>query len=77
MMMKSSEDELVGKSIAYLKARYGEDTVDMRVVKNDVVNDSGVLEVDCTVRIGGDRSAWTKWFRFENGVVVSMDWKMR
>jgi hypothetical protein len=38
------------------------------------VNGNGVLEVDCTVSIGGDHSDWTKWFTFKNGSVIGMRW---
>lgn len=75
--MENTENELIKKSIAYLKQQYGEDTVSMQVNKNEVANGNGVLEVDCTVSIGGSHSDWTKWFSFKNGAVTGMRWKMR
>jgi hypothetical protein len=75
--MELNENELVQKSIAYLKRQYDEDTVRMDIRKNDVVNGSGVLEVDCTVSINGDHSDWTKWFSFKNGAVTGMRWALR
>jgi hypothetical protein len=74
MKMELNENELVQKAIAYLKEEYGEDTVRMGIRKNAVVNGNGVLEVDCTVSIGGDHSDWTKWFTFKNGSVIGMRW---
>jgi hypothetical protein len=75
--MELNDNELVRKSIAYLKEQYGEDTVRMDIRKNAVVNDNGVLEVDCTVSIAGDHSDWTKWFSFKNGSVTGMHWLPR
>ena len=71
------EDDLKDKAIVYLKSHYGEDTVSMDVQDNSVDEGSGVLHVDCTVSIGGQESDWTKWFTFQDGNVVSMDWRMR
>jgi len=72
-----NEKDMVRASIAYLKQHYDEDTVSMVVRKNDVVNGNGVLEVDCTVSINGERSDWTKWFSFRNGAVTNMRWTPR
>ena len=74
MKTELNENELVQKSIAYLKTQYGEDTIRMDVRKNGVVHGNGVLEVDCTVSIDGDHSDWTKWFSFKNGSVTGMRW---
>ena len=71
------EQELIDKSIAYLKIEYGEDTVCMNVIRNDVLEGHGVLHVDCTVSIGGAHSDWTEWFSFRDGAVTSMRWQMR
>lgn len=70
------EQVLVQRAIAYLRREYGEETVSMDVVRNDVSEGSGVLEVDCTVRVGSEDSDWRKWFTFRNGEVASMRWKM-
>jgi len=75
--MELNESKLVQKSIAYLKAQYGEDTVRMEIRENAVVNGNGVLKVDCTVSIDGDHSDWTKWFTFKNGSVTGMSWSPR
>ena len=75
--MDLNENELIQKSIDYLKNQYDEDTVSMTINENNVVNGTGVLEVDCTVSIGGEHSDWTKWFSFRNNVVTGMRWKMR
>ncbi len=72
-----TEEDLKDKAIKYLKSHYSEDTVSMDVVKNDVDEGSGIFHVDCTVSIGGQESDWTKWFTFQSGNVVSMDWRMR
>jgi hypothetical protein len=77
MKMERNENELVQKSIAYLKKQYGEDTVRMDIRKNGVVNGTGVLEVDCTVSIAGEHSDWTKWFSFKDGSVTGMRWSPR
>ena len=71
------EQQLIDKSTDYLKTQYGEDTVRMDVIQNDVSSGNGVLKVDCTVSIGGSHSEWTKWFSFRNGNVISMRWQMR
>ena len=71
------DEALKEKAIRYLKSHYSEDTVSMDIVNNGVEDGSGVLHVDCTVSIGGEESDWTKWFTFQSGNVVSMDWRMR
>ena len=75
--MEINENELVQKSIAYLKEQYDEDTVRMDIRKNAVVNGNGVLEVDCTVSVAGEHSDWTKWFSFKDGSVTGMRWSPR
>jgi ABC-type sulfate transport system substrate-binding protein len=77
MELNVNETELLRASIAYLKRQYDEDTVNMVVRKNDVLNGNGVLEVDCTVSINGTHSDWTKWFSFRNGAVTGMRWESR
>tara|TARA_B100000700_G_C14993719_1_gene832658 strand:+ start:1523 stop:1744 length:222 start_codon:yes stop_codon:yes gene_type:complete len=72
-----TEENLKDKAIEYLKRAYGEDTVSMDVMDNSVDEGNGVLHVDCTVSIRGQESDWTKWFTFQNGNVVDMDWRMR
>ena len=72
-----SEEILKKKATAYLKSHYEEDTVSMDVLDNSVDEGNGVLHVDCTVSIAGQESDWTKWFTFQDGNVVSMDWRMR
>ena len=72
-----SEENLKEKAIGYLKSHYGEDTVSMDVLDSSVDGGNGVLHVDCTVSIGGQESDWTKWFTFQDGDVVSMDWRMK
>ena len=71
------EQTLIEKAVVYLETQYGEETIRMDVVRNDVTGGNGVLEVDCTVSVGGSHSDWTKWFSFRNGEVTSMRWKMR
>jgi hypothetical protein len=75
--MPTSEDELIAKAKSYLKTTYGEDTISMSVTKNAVAGGTGALSVDCTVSVGGERSDWSKVFHFKNGVITSMDWRMR
>lgn len=72
-----SEDVLKEKAIAYLKSHYGEDTVRMDVKNNSVESGNGELHVDCTVRVAGRESDWTKWFTFSDGEVTRMRWQMR
>ena len=72
-----TEEELKAKAIAYLKSHYSEDTVKMDVRNNSVSDGNGELHVDCTVRIAGRESDWTKWFTFSNGDVTRMRWQMR
>lgn len=76
-MPELKEDDLKAKAIAYLKSHYGEETVRMDVRNNSVANGNGELHVDCTVRVGGSTSDWTKWFTFKNGDVTNMRWQMR
>ena len=72
-----TEDQLKEKAIQYLRDAYGEDTVSMDIRSNGVEEGDGVLHVDCTVRVGGSHSDWTKWFTFRNGDVTNMRWQMR
>ncbi|MGA1199357.1 MAG: hypothetical protein ACO36I_22910 [Candidatus Latescibacterota bacterium] len=72
-----NEEALKDKAIAYLKSHYSEDTVRMDVRNNSVKEGNGELHVDCTVRIAGRTSDWTKWFTFSNGEVTRMRWQMR
>ena len=76
MKTQIEESELIARAVAYLKQHYGEDTVSMSVTRNGVVDGDGVLEVECTVVLDGQRSEWTKWFRFSAGEVASMRWQM-
>jgi hypothetical protein len=75
--MKASEKDLTNKAKQYLKEVYGEDTVSMIVEDNGVEDGNGVLAVDCTVRIAGEKSDWFKQFTFKNGRVTNMTWQMK
>ncbi|MCZ6633841.1 MAG: hypothetical protein O7G87_10565 [bacterium] len=77
MADKVQEEELKEKAIEYLKRVWREDTVRMDVKNNSVVDGSGELHVDCTVRVGERHSDWTKWFTFQDGDVSHMRWQMR
>lgn len=72
-----TEDELKDKAVAYLLSHYSEETVKMDVKNNSVSDGNGELHVDCTVRVAGRESDWTKWFTFSNGEVTRMRWQMR
>jgi len=70
-----TEEDLLQRAQAYLKTHYGEDTVRMEVLSNDVEEGNGKLHVECTVRIGGANSDWRKTFTFRNGQVTNMTWR--
>ncbi len=67
-----TEADLLAAAKRYLKERYGEDTVAMTVTQNGVKDGAGVLAVDCTVRIGGETSDWSKRFTFTWGRITDM-----
>ncbi|MEI7905080.1 MAG: hypothetical protein WCI43_06675 [Candidatus Firestonebacteria bacterium] len=75
--MLTPEKELKNKAINYLKDVYREDTVSMVVKKNGVEEGNGVMAVECTVKISGEKSDWYKEFTFKNGKVTNMTWQMR
>jgi hypothetical protein len=72
-----TEENLKQQAKQYLKRHYGEDTVSMDVLNNNVQGGDGELHVDCTVSIEGSKSNWTKWFKFEDGKVTDLRAKMR
>ena len=75
--MKTHEKELKNKAINYLKDVYHEETVSMVVKNNGVEDGNGVMAVECTVKIGGEKSDWYKEFTFKSGRVTNMTWQMR
>jgi len=70
-----TQDDLLRKAQAYLKSQYGEDTVRMDVLSDNVEDGNGTLNVECTVSVGGSRSHWRKTFTFRDGRVVNMTWR--
>ncbi|MHB8997191.1 MAG: hypothetical protein ACYC63_18245 [Armatimonadota bacterium] len=70
-----TQQQMIEKAKAYLKSHYGEDTVRMDVLSNDVEDGCGALSVECTVSIGGSHSDWRKVFTFKNGNVTNMSWR--
>ena len=72
-----AEAELIAAATRYLKRTYGEDTVTMKVTRNQVTAGTGALAVDCTVSVDGHPSDWSKVFHFRDGVIVRMDYRMR
>jgi hypothetical protein len=74
--MDKNEDVLTAKAKRYLKDIYGEDTVSMTVTDNEVEDGNGILSVECTVLISGEKSDWRKEFTFKNGQVTNMTWQM-
>ena len=71
----ATETDLLHKAQAYLKSHYGEDTVRMDVLSNDVEEGNGKITVECTVSVGSSKSDWRKTFTFKNGEVTSMTWR--
>jgi len=71
----ATDGQLLHQAQAYLKSQYGEDTVRMEILRNEVEDGHGTLIVECTVRIGGSHSNWRKTFTFKNGEVTSMTWR--
>jgi len=72
-----TEADLIAAAKRYLKEQYAEDTVAMTVTRNGVKDGSGVLTVDCTVRIGGETSDWSKRFTFSRGRITDMSARRR
>lgn len=70
-----TQDDLLHRAQAYLKSHYGEDTVRMDVLSNDVEDGDGKMTVECTVSIGGAHSNWRKTFTFRDGEVTNMTWR--
>ncbi|MBU0611570.1 MAG: hypothetical protein KKI08_27075 [Armatimonadetes bacterium] len=70
-----TQDKLLHTAQAYLKSTYGEDTVRMDVLSDNVVDGNGALTVECTVSVGGSHSNWRKTFTFRDGRVVNMTWR--
>ena len=70
-----TQDDLLQQAQAYLKTQYGEDTVRMDVLSDNVEDGNGALTVECTVSVGGSHSNWRKTFTFRDGRVVSMTWR--
>lgn len=72
-----TEADLIAAAKRYLKEQYAEDAVAMTVTRNGVKDGSGVLAVDCTVRIGGETSDWSKRFTFTRGRITDMSARRR
>ncbi len=74
----SSVDELVKAAKKFLKDSWNEDTVSMKIIKNEVVNGNGKLHTECIVKLVGSksRSQWRKIFTFENGKVVDEEYHL-
>ncbi len=72
-----TEADLIAAAKRYLKEQYAEDTVAMTVTRNGVKDGSGVLAVDCTVRIGGETSDWSKRFTFTRERITDMSARRR
>jgi hypothetical protein len=70
-----TQDGLLEKAQAYLRSHYGEETVRMDVLSNQVAEGSGAMTVECTVSVGGSCSNWRKTFTFRDGKVVNMTWR--
>jgi hypothetical protein len=71
-----TEQTLLERAQSYLKSQYGEDTIRMDVLTNDVdAEGNGALTVECTVSIGGSHSNWRKTFTFRDGRVRNMTWR--
>ena len=70
-----TEQEMLQRAQTYLKLHYGEDTVRMDVLSDDVEDGSGKLTVECTVSVGGQHSNWRKVFTFREGEVTDMTWR--
>lgn len=75
MAVTITQEEMLEKAQTYLKVHYGEDTLRMDVLSNDVTDGSGKLVVECTVTTGAGRSDWRKTFTFRNGEVTNMSWR--
>jgi hypothetical protein len=75
MSTTSSQDQLLQTAQAYLRSAYGEETIRMDVLSDDVENGDGQLRVECTVSTGGSHSNWRKTFTFRCGKVVNMTWQ--
>ena len=72
-----TEADLIAAAKRYLKEQYAEDAVAMTVTRNGVKDGSGVLAADCTVRIGGETSDWSKRFTFTRGRITDMSARRR
>lgn len=75
MSVITAQEQLLQQAQTYLKSQYGEDTVRMDVLSNEVEDGNGALTVECTVSIGGSHSNWRKTFTFKNGQVRNMTWR--
>lgn len=72
MSTQLTRQSAIEKAKAYLKRTYGEDTVRMDVLDNDIEDDAGSMTVECTVSVGGRQSDWRKTFYFRDGEVQDM-----
>ncbi len=75
MAAELTVDTMLERAQAYLKRNYGEDTVRMDVLENNVIGGEGKLRVECTVSVGGHHSDWQKVFTFADGEVTGMTWR--
>lgn len=72
----SSLDELIVKAKKFLKDVWGEETLSMKIIKNEVVSGNGKLHTDCEVRLGNSTSKWHKVFYFKNGEIIDEDYHL-
>ena len=72
----SSEEELIEAAKKFLKDTWGEETISMKIIKNEVIDRNGKLHTDCTVKLGGSTSKWHKIFTFRNGKVIDEEYHL-
>ncbi|MDQ1279869.1 MAG: hypothetical protein QG670_1131, partial [Thermoproteota archaeon] len=52
----SSVDELIKVAKKFLKDTWNEDTVSMKIIKDEVINGNGKFHTDCVVKLSGSTS---------------------
>ena len=74
--MSEPSSELLREAEAYLLREFGEQAVRLKVSRNDLVDGSGEVEIECTIAQNDRRTDWTHSFVFRDGRLLTQRWKM-
>lgn len=75
--MNKKTHELLRQAEAHLLREYSAEAVRLTVVRDDVVDESGEVEVRCTITQGSRQTDWSLCFVFRDGRLLTQRWKIQ